>query len=129
MNLVDTVKFDAHGWIPVAVTDFQTRRLLVLCFLDREALNKTLQTGLVHVYRRSQGHVMLKGESSGHVQRVREVRVNCGMDSLEVRVEQHVAACHEGYLSCYYRVWDEEAGEWRIVDERLFDPQKVYKAR
>lgn len=127
MGLVDTVKFDAQGLIPVAITDFRTCRLLVLCFLDREALQKTLRTGLVHVYRRSHKRVMLKGESSGHVQRVREVRVNCGMDSLELRVEQHVAACHDGYFSCYYRVWDGEAGDWRVVDERLFDPHKVYK--
>jgi len=129
VRLADTIKFDANGLVPAAVTDVSSGRLLVLCFLDREALEKTLQAGLVHVFRRSQGRVALKGESSGHTQAVREVRVNCGMDSLEIRVEQHVAACHKGYLSCYYRVWDEASGAWRVVDERLFDPDNVYTDR
>jgi len=127
MHLADTIKYDAHGLVPVAVTDHKSNRLLVICFLNREALEKTLETGLVYVYRRSKGRVMLKGETSGHVEHVREVRVNCGNDSLEIRVEQKVAACHEGYLSCFYRVWDERSGDWRVVDERLFDPKRVYK--
>jgi len=126
MNLADTIKFDANGLVPVAITDNNDNRLLVICFLNREALEKTLETGLVHLFRRSQGRVMIKGETSGHTEAVREVRVNCGNDSLEIRVDQKVAVCHKGYYSCYYRVWDKKADDWRVTDERVFDPSKVY---
>ena len=70
---------------------------------------------------------LLLGLCYGHIQRLREVRVNCDNNALELRVEQEVAACHKGYLSCYYRVWDEATDDWRIVDERRFDPDQVYK--
>ena len=126
MPLVDDIRFDGDGLLPVAITEQATGRLLVLCFLNREALERTLADGHVHLYRRSRGQVQKKGVDSGHVQRVREVRVNCDMNSLEIRVDQEVAACHAGYYSCYYRRWDEDAGRWQVVDERVFDPAEVY---
>jgi phosphoribosyl-AMP cyclohydrolase len=126
MTLADDITFGADGLVPTAITDHETGRLLVLCFLNREALEKTQAEGLVHLFRRSKGQVVVKGMSSGHVQRVREIRVNCDGNSLEIRVEQEVAACAHGYYSCYYRRWDADAGDWETVDERLFDPDKVY---
>ena len=126
MHLAEDIEFGKDGLLPVAVTDHATDRLLVLCFLNREALEQTVDTGLVHVFRRSKGVVAAKGVSSGHVQRVREIRVNCDRNSLEIRVDQEIAACAHGYFSCYYRRWDPQAEAWEVIDERLFDPEQVY---
>tara|TARA_Y100000758_G_scaffold220879_1_gene159289 strand:- start:232 stop:639 length:408 start_codon:yes stop_codon:yes gene_type:complete len=126
MSLADDVEYGEDGLLPVAVTDHTSNRLLVLCFLNREALEKTIAEGLVHVYRRSKGVTVVKGVDSGHVQRVREIRVNCDGNSLEIRVDQEVAACAHGYYSCYYRRWDAEKNRWELIDERIFDPKEVY---
>ena len=126
MSIANDVTFGDDGLIPVAVTDLESGRLLVICFMDAEALEKTVSEGKVHVYRRSKGEVVLKGVSSGHIQHVREVRLNCDANSLEIRVDQNVAACASGYFSCYFRRWDSESESWTLVDEKTFDPEKVY---
>lgn len=127
MSLADSITFDAQGLVPAAITDHETGRLLVICFLNREALDKTLSEGIVHLFRRSKQQVVVKGMSSGHVQRVREIRINCEQNSLEIRVEQEVAACAHGYYSCYYRRWDADRQDWQTLDERIFDPAEVYR--
>ena len=127
MKLLERVKFGKDGLLPVGVVDFDTKRLLVLCFMNDEALRRTLETGKVHTYSRSRGRIALKGESSGHLQLVKRVLVNCNEDSLCVEVEQKVAACHTGYFSCYYREADPQTGEFKVVDERVFDPEQVYR--
>ncbi len=126
MPLADLVTFDDDGLIAAIILDAATQEPLVLCYLDREALARTLETGLVHVYRRSKGRVMVKGETSGHTQRVVEIRVNCDRNSLAIAVEQEVAACHRGYFSCYYRRYNPETDALEVVAERLFDPDEVY---
>ncbi|MBI2503519.1 MAG: phosphoribosyl-AMP cyclohydrolase [Candidatus Latescibacteria bacterium] len=126
MSIADQLRFDDQGIAPVAITDHLTNRLLVLCYMNREALEKTAAEGVVYLYRRSRQQVVLKGETSGHVQRVREIRLNCEQNSLEVRVEQEVGACHAGYFSCYFRSWDGEKGQWVEHEERVFDPEAVY---
>lgn len=126
MSIADQLRFDDKGIVPAAITDHRTNRLLVLCYMNRESIEKTAAEGVVYLYRRSRQQVVLKGETSGHVQRVREIRINCEHNSLEVRVEQQVGACHAGYFSCYYRRWDNERGEWAEHEERVFDPDAVY---
>ncbi|MFW6162552.1 MAG: phosphoribosyl-AMP cyclohydrolase [Planctomycetota bacterium] len=126
MALTDLVTFDDAGLIPAIIVDAQSQEPLVLCYLDREALARTMETGYVHVYRRSKGRVMLKGETSGHTQRVIEVRVNCDANSLAIAVEQKVAACHTGYYSCYYRRYNPETDRLEPRAERIFDPDEVY---
>ncbi|MEE3337889.1 MAG: phosphoribosyl-AMP cyclohydrolase [Candidatus Latescibacterota bacterium] len=126
-SLVDDLNFGADGLLPAAITEHKTGRLLVLCFVNREALQATAREGLVHLYRRSKGLVQKKGVDSGHVQRVREIRVNCDMNSVEIRVDQEVAACHVGFFACYYRRWDDDTASWETIDERVFDPDTVYK--
>lgn len=125
-SLADQVRFGADGLIPIAVTDAGDLRLLVLCYMNREALDRTLAEGRVYTYSRSRGRLALKGETSGHVQTVRDIRVNCDDNSLEIRVDQEVAACHTGYRSCYYRRWNSESGSWETADDRVFDPEEVY---
>jgi len=126
MPLADKVKFDERGLIPAIIFDTGTKAPLVLCYLDREALARTLETGLVHVFRRSRGRVMLKGETSGHTQRVIDVFVNCDSNSLAIEVEQKVAACAHGYYTCYYRRYNAETDALEVQGERVFDPEEVY---
>ena len=126
MSIADKVKFDSDGLIPVAVTEFDSQRFLVLCYMNREALEKTLSEGKVYVYRRSRGQVIPKGVDSGHVQEVREIRINCDENSLEIRVRQHVGACAFGYYSCYFRRWDERQQDWVVEDKQIFNPESVY---
>ena len=126
MSIAERIQFDANGLIPAVITDARSKRVLVLCYLNREALERTVAEGSVYVYRRSRGEVMQKGVTSGHTQKVVEVRANCDRNSLEIRVEQRVAACHAGYYSCYYRTWDEQQQTWVDAEERVFDPDEVY---
>ena len=126
LDLLDKIKFGKDGLVPLVVADYRTKRTLVLCFMNDEALRRTLETGKIHTYSRSRGRVALKGESSGHLQIVKRVLVNCNEDSLVFEVEQKVAACHMGYFSCYYREYEGETGEFKVVDERVFDPNEVY---
>ena len=125
-TIAGEIEWGSDGLVPAAVTDWPTGRLLVLCYLNEEALHLTLESGLVHLYRRSRGRVQKKGVESGHVQRVREIRLNCDSNSLEIRVDQEVAACARGYHSCYYRRWNRDEQRWEVVDERIFDPDQVY---
>ena len=114
------------GLIPAAITDAESRQLLTLCYMSEEALRRTLESGVVHVFRRSKGRLMKKGESSGHTQKVREVRVDCAGNSLEIAVDQKVAACHAGYFTCYYRRYDPETETLEVCEETVFDPTDVY---
>ena len=94
--------------------------------MNRAALEKTLQTGKVHLFRRSKDRLMLKGETSGHIQEVRGVYPDCEGRSLLITVQQHVAGCHKGYMSCYFRRYDPAKDEFEVTEERTFDPEKVY---
>jgi phosphoribosyl-AMP cyclohydrolase len=126
MPLADLLQFNDQGHVPAIVCDAATNEPLTLCYLTREALEKTLATGLVHVFRRSLGRLMLKGETSGHTQRLVELLVDCEGKSLVLKVEQKVAACHQGYYSCYFRRYDPATCQLEAVGERAFDPKKVY---
>jgi len=111
--------------IPAVIVE-QDGQVLTLCYLNQDALEQTLQTGKVHVFRRSQGRLMLKGETSGHTQDVQEVRVDCEGKSLVIVVTQHVAACHAGYRTCYYRRYDPATDSLQVCEEKVFDPGDVY---
>ena len=122
---LDELKFDAAGLIPLIVQDVQNGQVLMMAWMNREALEKTLLTGKIHTYSRSRGRLALKGESSGHFQHVREFWTDCDKDVVLFKVEQDVAACHEGYRSCFYRLY--EGGKWKVIGEKAFDPDAVYK--
>ncbi|MBI3011348.1 MAG: phosphoribosyl-AMP cyclohydrolase [Candidatus Omnitrophica bacterium] len=123
--LSEILRFNAQGLIPAVIHDAKTRQVLTLCYLSREALKKSMETGTVHLFRRSQHRVMQKGETSGHVQVIREVRVDCEGKSLLLLVRQRVAACHAGYFTCYFRQLT-SSGRLRTIGRRAFDPAKVY---
>jgi len=122
----ENLNFNEKGLIPAIIADADTQQALTLCYMNRAALEKTLETGKVHVFRRSKGRLMIKGETSGHIQLVKEVRVDCADNSLLIAVEQKVGACHMGYFSCYYRAWNAENECWETVESKVFNPEEVY---
>ena len=125
-KLLAALAFDDQGLIPAIIYDGLTKTPLTLCYLNREALAKTLETGEVHVFRRSKRRLMKKGDRSGHTQTVKAIHVDCEGRSLAIAVEQKVAACHHGYFTCYYRRYDPKTDSLEIAEERLFDPEAVY---
>ncbi len=126
MQLLTNLKFDNKGLIPAVIVDVTDNRVLTLCFMNQEALEKTIETGKVHVFRRSKNRLMLKGETSGHTQSVEEVLFDCEGKSLVIKVKQNVAACHAGYRSCYYRKYNDKTDNIEIIEEKVFDPEKTY---
>jgi phosphoribosyl-AMP cyclohydrolase len=124
MNL-DTLKWDDKGLISVIFQDWQTGEVLTLAYMNREALERTIETGKVHVFRRSRGKVMAKGEQSGRFQIVKDILLDCDADALVMKIEQvGGSACHEGYPSCFFRRAVGETLE--VFQERVFDPKEVY---
>lgn len=109
-------KFDANGLLTAVAVDHGTNALLMLAHMNREALDKTLETGFAHFFSRSRGKLWMKGESSGHVLRIVEIRVDCDQDALELRVEAAGPACHTLAPSCFYRRVTPERTLERIVD-------------
>src|SRR6266576_5757219 len=108
---IDQLKFDSAGLIPAIVQDVANGEILMMAWMNREALEKTLETGKVHTYSRSRGRLALKGESSRHFQHVKEVLTDCDRDVVLIKVVQDVAACHEGYRSCFFRKYEKGASQ------------------
>ena len=110
------------GLLPVIVQDAATKDVLMFAYMNEEAFQKTIQTGLAHYFSRSRQKLWKKGEESGHLQHVKEIRIDCDRDCLLLLVEQDTAACHTGYVSCFYR--DIEGA---VIGRKAFDPERVYK--
>jgi len=113
------------GLIPVIVQEYETGEVLMLAYMNRNALDMTLKTGFAHYWSRSRNKLWKKGEVSGNVQEVKEIRVDCDNDCLLIKVSQEGgAACHTGYRSCFYRI---VRGEEMVVDgQRIFNPREKY---
>jgi phosphoribosyl-AMP cyclohydrolase len=122
---VSSLKYDQAGLIPAIVQDAATGMVLMLAYMNSEAVAKTLATGETWFWSRSRQEFWHKGGTSGNVQKVQEVLYDCDRDTLLVKVEQKGAACHEGYYTCFhYRV--EQEGNVTVVGEKMFDPDQVY---
>jgi phosphoribosyl-AMP cyclohydrolase len=123
MVALDFSKLD--GLVPAVAQDWRTGEVLMIAFMNRESWQLTLSTGVMHYWSRTRGKLWKKGESSGNVQEVKELRVGCENDSVLAKVRQvGEAACHTGYRSCFYRAVAE--GKLRVEGTRIFDPSKVY---
>jgi phosphoribosyl-AMP cyclohydrolase len=127
-----TPKFDADGLVTCVTTDASSGAVLMVAHMNAEALAKTIASGEAWYYSRSRGALWRKGETSGHTQRVVEMRIDCDQDAVLIRVEQVGGACHTGHRSCFYRVVP--FGKAGVValefhDERVFDPNTVYPTR
>jgi phosphoribosyl-AMP cyclohydrolase len=125
MSIVDELKFDENGLIAAIIQDYRNNDVLMFAFMNREAVEKTLQGPYAAYWSRSRKKLWIKGEESGHTQEVKEVLYDCDGDALLIKVDQKVAACHEGYRSCFFRKI--ENGESKIVAKRIFDPKEIYK--
>ncbi|MDD5428015.1 MAG: phosphoribosyl-AMP cyclohydrolase [Candidatus Omnitrophica bacterium] len=125
-KIFDVLKFNDKGLIPAIIQDEKTKEVLTLCYMNRDALLKTLEEGKVHVFRRSKGRLMLKGETSGCTQAVKSMSIDCEGNSLLFLVDQERAACHEGYFTCYFRKLKKD-GTFEAIGKRIFDPSDVYK--
>ncbi|MCX8041523.1 MAG: phosphoribosyl-AMP cyclohydrolase [Thermodesulfobacteriaceae bacterium] len=112
------------GLIPAIIQDSSTGKVLMLGFMNQEALEKTLETGLVHFYSRTKKRIWLKGETSQHFLVVKEILVDCDEDTLLLQVEPKGPVCHEGYFTCFYRVL--KNGKLEIIEKKLFKPGEVY---
>jgi phosphoribosyl-AMP cyclohydrolase len=120
------IHFDERGLVPVVVQEATTGAVLLLAYMNAEALTATLRTGRAHFWSRSRGRLWRKGERSGREQIVEGLYVNCEGNSLLLRVHQQGgAACHTGHRTCYYRKLAPD-GSWQVVEERVFDPAQVY---
>ena len=122
-------KFDAAGLVTCVATDAESGDVLMVAHMNEEAIRRTIASGEAWYYSRSRKSLWRKGETSGHVQRVVEMRIDCDQDAIWIRVEQSGAACHTGRRSCFYRKVEADRGGARLsfVDaERQFDPKDVY---
>ncbi len=120
MPYLDEIKFDDNGLVTVIVVDADGGRVLMVAYMNREALRRTVETGNATYWSRSRQEYWVKGSTSGNVQRVRSIRRDCDGDAIVMAVDQTGAACHEGYRSCFFRSL--EGDEWQVIDERLSDP-------
>lgn len=124
-SFVDQVKYDDKGLVATIVQDAATSELLMFAWMNREALEETIRTGKAVYYSRSRKKLWRKGESSGHSQVVKELRIDCDQDAILLKVEQVGGACHTGYYSCFYRRLEKD-GRLVEVGRKVFDSEKVY---
>ena len=120
------IKYDDKGLVPAIVQDINTGEVLMMAWMNEAALKQTLEVKKATFYSRSRDKMWIKGESSGHVQEVVEVRVDCDQDLVLLKCKSHGPCCHVGYNSCFYRKADAD-GSLTIVEEKVFDPNEVYK--
>lgn len=124
MSLADAIKFDAEGLVPVIAVDAGDGAVLMMAWMNRDALDETLATGQMCYWSRSRAALWRKGEISGQTQKLVELRLDCDGDTLLARVTQTGVACHTGRRSCFYRAADGQ--EWREADPVLIPPDDLY---
>jgi len=125
---ISKLEFDAEGLVPVVTLEDKNGDVLMLASMNKDSLEKTLETGQAHYYSRSRQRLWKKGEESGHVQKIKEIYVDCDPPNrLLIKVEQvGDAACHTGHRSCFYRRVGPD-GDFEETSSLVFDPKKVYK--
>ncbi|HOK56861.1 MAG TPA: phosphoribosyl-AMP cyclohydrolase [bacterium] len=123
-KILNVVKFNEQGLIVSVVQDLNGN-ILMVAWMNKEAIEMTLKTGKMHFYSRSRKKLWLKGEESGNFQYVKEIYIDCDGDTLLFKVEQKGGACHEGYYTCFFRKYED--GEFKIVKEKIFEPKEVYR--
>ncbi len=123
------LKYDSAGLIPAIIQDADTSMVLMMAYMNREALEKTLATGETWFWSRSRQKLWHKGETSGNVQKVQEITCDCDRDTLLVKVKQTGAACHEGYFTCFHYRINPETGQTEVIGEQQFNPEEVYGSK
>lgn len=124
-NLIEQIKWDDQGLVPAIAQDSASGRVLMMAWMNRDALSLTAETGHAVYWSRSRKQLWHKGEQSGHQQAVASIHLDCDGDALVLQVQQNGGiACHTGRESCFYRVW--QKGDWQIVDPVLKSPDTIY---
>ncbi|MBM3840258.1 MAG: phosphoribosyl-AMP cyclohydrolase [Verrucomicrobia bacterium] len=126
MSFYDELKFNSDGLIPAIIQDQSTSRVLMMAWMNRAAIEKTVATGKTHFWSRSRQKFWMKGETSGHTQTVKQISFDCDGDTLLIQVDQTGAACHEGYRSCFFRAVDGDGAESKVTEARLASPDQIY---
>ncbi len=128
-EIIKSIKFDSNGLIPAIVQDYKDNKVLMVAYMNKEALIKTFTTKLAHFYSRSRKKLWLKGEESGNIQKVKSIYLDCDNDCILIKVRQvGNASCHTGYRSCFYRKIT-DSGEFKIVEKKIFNPEEVYRRK
>ncbi|WP_250846670.1 phosphoribosyl-AMP cyclohydrolase [Aquisphaera insulae] len=125
LPFLSSLRWNADGLIPAIVRDARSGEVLMMAWMNEESVRKTFELGVTHFYSRSRKSLWRKGETSGHVQAVESIRVDCDADVLLVSVRQVGGACHEGYRTCFFRRVNEH-GELENTEEPVFDSRNVY---
>jgi phosphoribosyl-AMP cyclohydrolase len=121
-------KFDDNGLIPVIAQDAATGQVLMAAYMNREALDLTIQTGFATYFSRARGKLWKKGEQSGHTQKVQQILVDCDQDYILLKVTVDAGQCHVGYHSCFYRALKADSDkQLEFIAEKVYDPEKTYK--
>ena len=126
MTFYDQLKFDANGLIPAIVQEQKSGRVLMMAWMNRASLEKTIATGKTHFWSRSRQKFWMKGETSGHVQQVKDIAFDCDGDVLLIQVVQSGAACHEGYRSCFFRSVEKDGKSFKLMEAQLETPEQIY---
>jgi len=126
-NILDSLKFDAHGLLPAVIQDHDSLDVLMVGYMNKDSLLATIKTGKTNFWSRSRKKYWIKGESSGHTQEVVDIYFDCDIDTVLIKVKQKGGACHVGYRSCFYRKLKNEQGEVEITGTKVFNPEDIYK--
>ena len=126
MSFYDQLKFNQDGLIPAIIQEQSTRRVLMMAWMNRASIEKTIASGKTHFWSRSRQKFWMKGETSGHVQTVKDIAFDCDGDTLLIQVEQTGAACHEGYRSCFFRSLENKGATFKVTQSRLESPEQIY---
>ena len=126
MSFYEKLKYNADGLIPAIVQEKSTGRVLMMAWMNRASLETTIATGKTHFWSRSRAKFWMKGETSGHVQTVKDIAFDCDGDTLLIQVEQIGAACHEGFKSCFFRSIENNGGSFKVTEQQLKPPEEIY---
>ncbi|MFC1567033.1 phosphoribosyl-AMP cyclohydrolase [bacterium] len=132
-KLINGIKFDDNALVPAIAQDIKTGEVLMMAYMNKESIIKTIETGNAVYWSRSRQKFWMKGESSGNVQKIEDICIDCDGDTLLLKIRQlgdngaseYGASCHKGYRSCFFRTKKDD--EWNITGEKLFNPEEVYK--
>ena len=128
-GFIEKLKFNDDGLIPAIVQDSRNGRVLMMAWMNRDSVLKTVETGRTVFWSRSRKSFWIKGEISGNVQRVKDLAFDCDGDTLLIQVEQEGAACHEGFRSCFFRSIRSEGNGVEVTEPRLQDPESLYNRK
>jgi phosphoribosyl-AMP cyclohydrolase len=126
MSFLEQLKFNSDGLIPAIIQEQSTGRVLMMAWMNKESIRRSIEEGKTVFWSRSRQKYWVKGESSGHVQIIKDVAFDCDGDTLLFQVEQTGAACHEGYKSCFFRSAREKGAAFETTEPRVIEPEAVY---